>query len=166
MRRLRRFLKILALSVFGPLALFIVYHAIRLSTDPEYRHHIEQLQREAAEHRRLKRAQREKEQREAAQQRAERQKATQPCAVLASCKDVSRSTFGDNWPLTVDFGRLECTLIEPKGYTGRVPLTAVMFTANGTVYAVNGIAHRLGKDIDEIWSPGDPVWITLKTAVR
>ena len=35
--RLRRAFTILALCVFGPLVILIVYHVIKMGTDPEYR---------------------------------------------------------------------------------------------------------------------------------
>ncbi len=58
---------------------------------------------------------------------------------------VTRSDFGDEWPLTVDSGVLRCE----EG-------SAVVFKddADGTVYAVNGMAQTwdLGVDIEEIWA--------------
>lgn len=57
--------------------------------------------------------------------------------------EVSREDFGADWPLTVASGILAC---EGAG--------AVTFTANGTTYAVNGMASSLdaGVDIDPIWA--------------
>lgn len=55
---------------------------------------------------------------------------------------VSREDFGDDWPLTVDEGVLAC-----------VPAFAVVFTAGGETYAVNGQAATQGyADIDPIWA--------------
>jgi Protein of unknown function (DUF2511) len=57
--------------------------------------------------------------------------------------EVSRTDFRGDWPLTVESGVLAC---ESAG--------AVTFTANGTTYAVNGIAESqdAGADIDPIWT--------------
>ena len=55
---------------------------------------------------------------------------------------ISRADLGAAWPLTVDSGSLRC---EPPG--------AVIFTANGTDYAVNGAATSKGyADIGPIWA--------------
>jgi len=59
--------------------------------------------------------------------------------------DVSRSQFesdGKTWPLTVDSGTLAC---EPGG--------RIIFTADGTTYAVNGTAKGDGS-----WPVIDPIW--------
>jgi hypothetical protein len=71
-------------------------------------------------------------------------------AAHSSSGRVSRLQFGEKWPLLVDSGTLACD--------GQ----AVTFRAEGILYAVNGTAmtRRLEKDIDPIWAPGDPVWIT------
>ena len=88
--------------------------------------------------------------------------------VLLSCspptrpneKLVSKQNYGQEWPLTVESGTLACSVLKVEGYN-RVPLKAVTIEVNGVKYAVNGTAgsHKLGKDIDEIWAPGDPKWI-------
>ena len=57
---------------------------------------------------------------------------------------VSRSDFGEDWPLTVDSGTLQC---EGAG--------AVTFTTeDGTTYAVNGLASGMDRwpEIDSIWA--------------
>jgi hypothetical protein len=56
---------------------------------------------------------------------------------------VSRSDFGKDWPLTVESGTLNC---EGAG--------AVTFTADGTTYAVNGLASGMDEwpEIDSIWA--------------
>lgn len=67
-------------------------------------------------------------------------------------RDISRTDLGDNWPLTVDRGTLECR----DG-------SSVVFTVGGTTYAVNGTAkgaHRYA-EIDAIWS-ADPNVAGLK----
>lgn len=60
--------------------------------------------------------------------------------------EVSQSDFGSDWPLTVDSGTLAC------GGAGEVT-----FTANGTTYAVNGLAKAatVFPDIDPIWAKGE-----------
>lgn len=65
---------------------------------------------------------------------------------------VSRKQFGDTWPLTVEEGHIRCL-------SGQ----AVVFSAGGYVYAVNGTAKGRDKyrDIDEIWRD-DPVYPGLK----
>jgi hypothetical protein len=60
--------------------------------------------------------------------------------------DVSRSQFeadGKEWPLTVDSGTLACE-----------PGSRIIFEADGTTYAVNGLAKGDGSyaDIDPIWA--------------
>ncbi|MCW2537469.1 MAG: hypothetical protein JWQ26_3168 [Modestobacter sp.] len=60
--------------------------------------------------------------------------------------EVSRAEFegeGRTWPLTVDRGTLDCE-----------PANRVIFTADGTTYAVNGTAKGAGEwpDIDPIWA--------------
>jgi hypothetical protein len=55
---------------------------------------------------------------------------------------VTRAQFGDEWPFTVDGGVLR-----------RYPIGGVTFKANGTEYAVNGLAKGQGfKDVKEIWA--------------
>ena len=56
--------------------------------------------------------------------------------------EVTRSDFGNAWPLTVGGGTLRCN-----------GAGAVTFEAEGTVYDVNGLAETqdLGADIDPIW---------------
>ena len=58
---------------------------------------------------------------------------------------VSRAEFGDAWPLTVGEGVLECD-------QSRSALGAVVFSAGGRRYGVNGTAKSLGfPAIDPIW---------------
>lgn len=60
--------------------------------------------------------------------------------------DISRETFGDLWPFTVEQGQLQC-----------LSSTHLVFIADGLTYAVNGTAKGSGKyrDIEPIRSP-DP----------
>jgi hypothetical protein len=77
--------------------------------------------------------------------------------LVAACggKDaghVTRADMGDSWPLSVSEGTLHCE--------GKDGVGAVTFTANGTAYAVNGLAKAARykgryKDIDAIWAKGD-----------
>lgn len=64
-----------------------------------------------------------------------------------SQKFVSRSMFGDKWPLTIDKGTLKCL-----DYGG-----VVFITEDGRIYGVNGTAKTYGKtagysDIEDIWA--------------
>lgn len=79
--------------------------------------------------------------------------------VLAACssgpaheKKISRTDLGDQWPLTVDSGTIACR----DG-------SSVVFTADGTTYAVNGTAKGENKypEIDQIWA-ADPSVSGLK----
>ncbi|WP_419950532.1 DUF2511 domain-containing protein [Candidatus Palauibacter sp.] len=58
-------------------------------------------------------------------------------------REISRADFGETWPFTVGSGMLRCG-----------PGDAVTFTADGTVYAVNGVATTFGSgvDIEPIWA--------------
>lgn len=73
-----------------------------------------------------------------------------PEAAAEGPLEVSRSDFGDDWPLTVERGTLACE--EPS---------AVIFTTGGTTYAVNGMASGLADqrgweaEIDPIWAEGE-----------
>ncbi|WP_417589220.1 DUF2511 domain-containing protein [Pararhodobacter oceanensis] len=54
---------------------------------------------------------------------------------------ISAETFGDQWPLTVDSGRIDC--IAPN---------AAVFIHNGTTYQLNGMAQSRGYAlINPIW---------------
>lgn len=62
-------------------------------------------------------------------------------------KLVSRSMFGDKWPLTIDKGTLKCL-----DYGG-----VVFISDDGQIYGVNGTAKTYGKtagysDIEDIWA--------------
>lgn len=62
-------------------------------------------------------------------------------------KFVSRSMFGDKWPLTIDKGTLKCL-----DYGG-----VVFISEDGQIYGVNGTAKTYGKtagysDIENIWA--------------
>lgn len=59
---------------------------------------------------------------------------------------VSRDQLGDEWPFTVDSGMVAC-----DGANG---VGEVTFTAEGTTYAVNGLAIQTGQyaEIDTIWA--------------
>jgi hypothetical protein len=60
---------------------------------------------------------------------------------------MRRADLGTDWPLTVDEGTVSCEGIGER-------LGEVYFTAEGTTYAVNGLAQGAsdGPDIDEIWA--------------
>lgn len=62
--------------------------------------------------------------------------------------EVSRASMGNDWPLTVDEGRLVCIGSDGAG--------AVIFVGpDGMNYAVNGIAKEqmdAAPDIDRIWA--------------
>lgn len=62
----------------------------------------------------------------------------------ASDGSISRESFGEAWPLTVDSGVLACD--------GKDGVGSVTFTADGTTYGVNGTA--LGQGLPAI----DPIW--------
>jgi len=71
----------------------------------------------------------------------------------ANSQTISRSDFGEEWPLTVDRGVLSC---EGAG--------SVYFTADdGSRYAVNGTAMTTGdaQQIDAIWAD-DPTGLSPK----
>lgn len=56
-------------------------------------------------------------------------------------KIISRADFGDEYPFTVEWGKLRC--ISPS---------AVIFEVNGRPYTVNGAAQNQGHEkIDAIW---------------
>ncbi len=61
--------------------------------------------------------------------------------------EVSASDFGNDWPLTVVQGTLQC---EPPG-------SVVFTTPEGTSYAVNGTAKDATDlpEIDAIWAEGE-----------
>ena len=62
--------------------------------------------------------------------------------------EVTREEYGDDWPFTVDSGRLECW---------RGP--SAVFVTGGNVYQLNGMASQMGHaSIDPIWrdSPSIP----------
>lgn len=61
-------------------------------------------------------------------------------------KIVSRSMYGQEWPLTVESGTLKCL-----GYGG------VVFISNGRIYGLNGTAKTYGRDkgyadLNAIWA--------------
>ena len=59
----------------------------------------------------------------------------------AQGKRLAKSSFSGTWPFTVDSGTLRCELP-----------TAIVFTADGSDYAVNGTAMDAGyADIRPIW---------------
>lgn len=68
----------------------------------------------------------------------------------ATDKMLSRSEFGDAWPLTVDSGEVECL-------DGRF---AVIHASDGTTYALNGAAKSEARgnpkrgwhDVAEVWA--------------
>lgn len=75
-----------------------------------------------------------------------------PCS--AANVAIDRRDFGDEWPFTTPRGILGCTVVG-KLSTG-APIGAVTFTADGKVYAVNGIARGHAKsngwhDLKEVW---------------
>jgi hypothetical protein len=60
---------------------------------------------------------------------------------------LRQADFGEKWPLTVAEGQIECRNATKSGFG------EVVFTANGTTYAVNGIAMQTDRyaDIKAIW---------------
>lgn len=75
-------------------------------------------------------------------------------AILSSCGGdasnearMTRADLGADWPLTVDEGVVSCEGISEG-------LGEIYFTAEGTKYAVNGLAQGAseGPDIDVIWA--------------
>lgn len=80
----------------------------------------------------------------------------------AASERVSSADFGENWPLKVKDGVLNCELI----YEYEI----VTFTTNGKTYAVNGLArgNRAKKrgwlDVDKIWKT-DPRDTELKVNI-
>lgn len=78
---------------------------------------------------------------------------------LTSCFErgvkVSRAEYGDDWPLTVESGRLRCR-----------PPWVITFHTGDEAYAVNGMARSRGyRDIRPIWRdnpdlPGTKIPIT------
>jgi hypothetical protein len=67
----------------------------------------------------------------------------EPESTASNPATLSRSDLGNDWPLTVDEGVVSC---EGGG--------EVYFTADGTTYAVNGLAQGNSDllDIDAIWA--------------
>lgn len=55
-------------------------------------------------------------------------------------RQVSRAEFGEAWPFTVDEGYVDC-----------LPAQAAVFKANGTTYAINGLARSRYPAVDPIW---------------
>lgn len=72
----------------------------------------------------------------------------------ADGRPVSKSDYGDEWPLTVDHGTLRC-----EG------ASAVVFVApDGTEYGVNGTALADYPEIDPIWA-NDPSGVAPKVNI-
>ncbi|NLT53572.1 MAG: DUF2511 domain-containing protein [Actinomycetales bacterium] len=84
--------------------------------------------------------------------------ASDPVNEDAPGREISKSVFGDQWPLTVDSGRLRC---EGPQYHG-----AVTFEHEGKVYALNGPATvgKLGRSVSPIWAD-DPTAPGTKKAL-
>lgn len=83
---------------------------------------------------------------------------------VARSAPISKGEMGKEWPLKVDAGVLDCTIV--GRLSGGDPIATVTFTAKGKTYAVNGIAKGHAKkhgwrDVDEIWKK-DPVAPGLK----
>lgn len=55
--------------------------------------------------------------------------------------EISREEYGEDWPFTVESGRLEC-------WRG----SAAVFVTDGTVYQLNGVAKTMGH------APINPIW--------
>lgn len=70
-----------------------------------------------------------------------------PVDAQQTAGQISESDYGDQWPLTVPSGTLQCEA------------DAVTFTAGGVTYAVNGMAttRDFGVDIDPIWRPNPDI---------
>jgi hypothetical protein len=65
---------------------------------------------------------------------------------------ISNDSFDGTWPFTVDSGTLRCDGSEGFG--------SVTFEADGTVYAINGVARQRGdgEDVRPIWKDNpDPI---------
>lgn len=80
---------------------------------------------------------------------------------LARSTPISKADMGAQWPLKVDAGVLDCTVVGQL--SNGEPIGTVTFTAKGRTYAVNGIAKGHAKkhgwrDVDEIWKkdPANP----------
>ena len=63
---------------------------------------------------------------------------------LSACKgglEVTQSSYGDDWPFTVESGTLKCE-----------KTSAAVFSANGVDYGLNGIASSHGyAELRPIW---------------
>ena len=75
------------------------------------------------------------------------------CVLLAACTTtpksihVTKAEYGNDWPLTVGEGDIECREVE-----------SVVFRSGGVVYALNGTARGRLKElpaIDAIWAFDD-----------
>jgi hypothetical protein len=76
---------------------------------------------------------------------------------------VTHTDLGNEWPLTVEYGVLECD----NATAGQIDLQIATFTGpDGTVYALNGTAkdHTNAADIDPIWAD-DPEVEGLKISI-
>lgn len=105
----------------------------------------------------------EKDKREAAEEAAEKKRREAAEAAKVQVPDtfkddpglVTRDDMGDEWPLTVDFGALDCH----KSTVNGIELLSVTFRVPHMQYAVNGTAkaNTPFTDIDEIWAdvPGE-----------
>lgn len=105
----------------------------------------------------------EKDKREAAEEAAEKKRREAAEAAKVQVPDafkedpglVTRDDMGDEWPLNVDFGALDCR----KSTVNGIELLSVTFRVPHMQYAVNGTAkaNTPFADIDEIWAdvPGE-----------
>lgn len=97
---------------------------------------------------------------------AEPEPNAEPVDVPAAFKDdpglVTRDDLGDDWPLTVDFGAVDCRTTVIDGVT----LQSVTFRVPNMQYALNGTAktHSPFPDIDPIWAD-DPDVAGLKIGI-
>lgn len=74
---------------------------------------------------------------------AHAQTSTQPGTHQA----ITRATFAGAWPFTVDQGTLSC-------YRGK----AIIFTADGKTYALNGAAQSVGQGLGYTWQRINAIW--------
>ena len=68
--------------------------------------------------------------------------------------EITAEQFGDSWPFTVERGQLSCA-----------GASAIVFTADGTEYAVNEAAREAGyAALDPVWR-SSPIIPALKVSV-
>ncbi|ULH17342.1 hypothetical protein MF271_19320 (plasmid) [Deinococcus sp. KNUC1210] len=73
----------------------------------------------------------------------------QPARIIGS--HVTQEQFGDAWPLTVPAGTLHAHVF---GQTAPFSVALTFETADGTVYAANGIARGIMPELPPLY----PIW--------